>query len=67
MEDTKNRKGINNMGFWEWVGFENPRDSPKPVKSITVEPFHQDPESGSVPLKDFYRSTPTVAERKHAA
>ena len=39
----------------------------RPVKSITVELFHQDPESGSVPLKDLYRSTPTVAERKHAA
>ena len=39
----------------------------RPVKSITVESFHQDPESGSVPLKDLYRSTPTVAERKHAA
>lgn len=34
---------------------------------VFEEPFHQDPESGSVPLKDFYRSTPTVAERKHAA
>ena len=39
----------------------------RPVEGITVEPFHQDPESGSVPLKDLYRSTPTVAERKHAA
>ena len=37
------------------------------VEGITVEPFHQDPESGSVPLEDLYRSTPTVAERKHAA
>ena len=35
----------------------------RPVKSITVEPFHQAPESGPVPLKDLYRSTPTVAER----
>ena len=35
----------------------------RPLKSITVEPFHQAPESGPVPLKDLYRSTPTVAER----
>lgn len=29
MEDTKTERGINIMGFWEWMGFENPRDSPK--------------------------------------
>lgn len=51
----------------QWISFRVTVRSIRPVEGITVEPFHQDPESGSVPLKDFYRSTPTVAERKHAA
>jgi len=37
------------------------------VKRIPVQLFHKDPETGSVPLKDFDRSAPAVAKSKHTA
>lgn len=37
------------------------------MKGIPVKPFHQNPETGSVPLQNLNRSPPAVAERKHAA
>ena len=55
------------LGFKESPSHSQWIWSIRPLKSITVEPFHQAPESRSIPLKDLYRSTPTVAERKHAA
>lgn len=39
----------------------------RPVKSITVKAFHQNPESGSVPLENLDEGTPAVAEGKHTA
>lgn len=37
-----------------------------PAKGIAVEPFHQDPKAGSIPLEDLDRCTSAVAEGKHA-
>ena len=36
------------------------------MKGIPVKPLHQNPETGSIPLQNFNRSSPAVAERKHA-
>ena len=35
-----------------------------PVKRIPVQLFHKDPETGSVPLKDFDRSAPAVCKKQ---
>lgn len=37
------------------------------MKSITVEPFHQDPESGSVPLENLDQCASAIAEHEHTA
>ena len=37
------------------------------MKGIPVKPLHQNPETGFIPLQNFNRSPPAVAERKHTA
>lgn|SRR5699024_1365093 len=37
------------------------------MEGIPVQPFHQDPESGSVPLEDFDQCASAIAEREHTA
>ena len=37
------------------------------MERITVQSFHQDPESGSVPLEDLDQCAPAIAKREHTA
>ena len=39
----------------------------RPVKRIPVQPFHQDPKSGAVPLEDFEQCASAIAECEHTA
>lgn len=39
----------------------------RPMERMAVQPFHQDPKSGSVPLEDLDQCAPAIAERKHTA
>ena len=48
---------------WCSSGVFSQRKALRSIRFIRI----QYPESESVPLEDLYRSTPTVAERKHAA
>ena len=37
------------------------------MERVPVQPFHQDPESGAVPLEDLDQGASAIAEREHTA
>lgn len=39
----------------------------RPMEGIPIQTFHQDPESGSVPLENLDQCASAIAEREHTA
>lgn len=39
----------------------------RPVEGVPVQPFHQDPKSGAIPLENLDQCASAIAEREHTA